>query len=273
MAAIILDSIGASGTIGALIGLAGVSAVFWFALYAVVTIAREASGTPLTRGDQMAAGAVVLGALMPYPIAGSVATLGAALYLFAHGPARSRERRMSIVLLAITGTLLWGRIALPVFAPQLLGLDAWAVGQVARSPVIGNTVGFAGSGERFSISPSCSSLHNISLAIILWASLTQLLRLPITPRLLAVCLAGVATMAGVNCLRLATIALNESDFGYWHTGTGAGMFGWLALIAGGLVVGGGILVAGGDRYESLVLPAARGDAGPEGAGDAAAASR
>lgn len=273
MAAIILDSIGADGTLAALLGLAGVSAVFWFALYAVATIAREGEGPRLTTIDRVVAGAVVLGALLPYPMAGSIATLGAAAYLFVQGAARSRERRMAIVLLAITGTLLWGRILLPVFAPQLLGLDAWAVGQVAGSPVLGNTVGFTGSGERFAISPSCSSLHNISLAVILWATLTQLLRLTITPRLIAVCIAGVATMAGVNCLRLATIAANQSAFEYWHVGAGAGMFGWLALIASGLVIGGGIIVAGGDRYEPLVLPPARSDAGLQGIGDPAATAR
>ncbi|MCW3846848.1 hypothetical protein OF829_06320 [Sphingomonas sp. LB-2] len=248
MAVLIGQAIDEQGTVNAVFSLAGISAVFWFALYAVIAIAREEGSAPLRPRDRMVALLTLGGALLPYPIAGSLAVLASGTWLALTGAPGSRERRIAVILLALTGTLLWGRILLQLFAPLMLGLDAQMVGWLAGTRVVGNTVTFVGSSEQFTIAHLCSSFHNISLAIILWAAATQLLGLRIDAKLCLICLAGVVAMASVNCLRLATLAWHPRDFDYWHVGAGAGWFGWASLAAGALVIGGGLLVARGTRH-------------------------
>lgn len=240
----IVPAIQEHGTIAAVFQLAGVSAVFWFALYAVAQIARDTEAqSPLHRFDGLVAGLIVAAALLPIAAAGALAVTGAGAWLLTTAPVGTRERRIAIVLLAISGSLLWGRILLGLFAPLLLGADSQLVGLLSGLDVQGNSVAFASSDKRFIVGPGCSSLHAISLAIVLWAAVTQLLDMPIGPATLGACGAAIGAMVLVNGARLATIGHFPADFDYWHDGAGAGWFGWAGLIASGLALGIGLGIA------------------------------
>ncbi len=162
------NSFAGGGLGGLLVDTGGISAVVWFALYAVIAIAREESGAlPSFRWTDAAVVAMlILASLIPTPLPASFAVLLAGSY-FLVLPATPAERRIGTILLALTGTLIWGKLLLEVIAPTLLlRLDTQLVGQLSGTPAIGNTIGFVGGGH-FIVAPGCSSLHNMSLALLL----------------------------------------------------------------------------------------------------------
>ena len=224
-----------------LLGAGGISAVIWFCLYAIWAIGHEPDvATPASGADMTAAALMLLAAMLPAPTAAALALSGAAIYLVAIGRSGSRERRLGLVLLALGNTLLWGRLLLSVVAPApLLRLDAALVSAISGLPAAGNIVSFSDRGQ-FYIAPGCSSLHNVSLAILLWASATQLLGLRVTPRLLASCGTAMLAMVLVNAVRLTAIGYFHADFQFLHEGPGKDLFGFASLLICGLIVAAGI---------------------------------
>jgi hypothetical protein len=240
----LLGSFAGGGFYQALLGLGGISAIGWFAFYAIVVISTEAGrAEQTTRSDQLIAGATIILCFVPWNLVAALLLLPLGTYAAATAEPGSRTRRIGVIFLALTGPLLWGRILLAWFAPLLLGLDARLSAILAGTSVWGNVVQFVGVDRKFYVGPACSSLHNISLAILLWATLLQLLRLRFTVPLLIVALAGALAMALVNILRLAAIAKYPASFVYLHAGAGMELFAWGSLILAAAVIGGGILVA------------------------------
>lgn len=227
----------------ALSWLGGVSAVIWFALFATLKIGLEPDDDRATARDTAILAATVMLSFLPITHAAVVAVLLTGSYLFATSRHGSSSRRVALVLLALTGPLLWGRLLLNVFAAPILALDANVVGTMIGSPVIGNVVEFADHGKSFLIGGPCSSVHNISLAIVLWATAAALFELRIDRRYIATGLAMVSWMFAINVVRLAAIGLFPADFDTLHGGTGAAMFGWAGLIGAALLVGFGVVNA------------------------------
>ncbi len=233
---------------GALLDLSGVSAVFWFALYALISLARTPPpvAAPPRRADARVALLVVALALWPSARAGAVGVLICALYLARRGE-DPRGRPLAVILFALSGMLVAGPILIAFAGPALLALDARFVAALAGVPASGTTVRFAGNNGLFMIGDTCSSIHNVSLAVILWASVTQLLGFRVTPRLIALCGAAMAAMILVNGLRLAAIAHYPASFDWLHVGDGARLFGWASLCAAGLVIAGGVMMLRDER--------------------------
>jgi hypothetical protein len=234
---------------GALLDLSGVSAVYWFALYALVTLSRASptmdAAVEARTADRWVAALVMALALWPSARAGAVGVLISALYLARCDDPRARP--IAVILFALSGMLVVGQLLLVFAGPALLTLDARFVALLAGVESSGTTVRFTGHDGLFAIAVPCSSVHNVSLAVILWASLTQLLGFRVTPRLIGLCGAAMATMVLVNGVRLAAIAHYHGSFDWLHVGGGAQLFGWASLVAAGLVIAGGLLLLRDER--------------------------
>src|SRR5262249_21356026 len=152
------------------------------------------------RSDWIVAITTICFCAVPWNIISALVLFPLGVYAVLSAEKGSRTRRIGVILLALTGPLVWGRILLAWFAPLFLGMDARLSALLAGTPVWGNVVQFVGVPERLYVAPGCSSLHNMSLAILLWATLLQLLRLEFTFRLLLVAASGAIAMAFVNIL-------------------------------------------------------------------------
>lgn len=222
-----------------LLSLGGISAVVWFAVFAMVRLAVEPAQTaePMRSGDAVALGFALLCGWFPVASLAGLAIFALGTYLTVTARA-TRSRRIAWILLALSGTSFWGKIVLLVFAPVLLALDGHIVGMLAGTGAQGNLVGFAGGGS-FVIGGPCSSMHNISLALLLWTCVIALLDLRVDRRLVLVCGAAMAAMFALNVARLTAIALFPRAFDWLHVGTGATLFGWAGLVLAAGIVGGG----------------------------------
>ena len=223
--------------------LGGISAVIWLAMYAALKIGSERDGSPLSRRDLAVLCAVIILSFAPIAVAAKVALLLTGVYLFATSPKGSSARRVAAILLALTGPLLWGRILLVLFAGPILALDANIVGSVMNTTVDGNMVRFADGSSSFIIAGPCSSVHNISLAIVLWTTAAALFQVRVDRSYLLVGAAMVVWMFVLNIARLTSIGLFPAQFEYLHVGGGAEMFGWAGLIGAAALAGFGVIRA------------------------------
>lgn len=227
----------------AISGLAGISAVMWVAMYAVLKLGWEGEPQAITRTDAIVLAAVVLLSFLPVSYAAQAGLLLCGVYLLATSQPREDPRRIGLVLLALTGPLLWGRILLQELAIPLLSLDAHLVGLAIGTKVDGNTVQFAGSAKQFLIGTGCSSVHNMSLAIVLWTTAAVVFRIRIDARYVGCGLAMAGFMFAMNIARLAAIGLYPASFQFLHEGAGADLFGWAGLIGAGALAAWGVLSA------------------------------
>jgi hypothetical protein len=224
----------------AMAGLAGISAVIWIAMYAAMKIGFEHEPDRLRGWDVSVLSGVVGLSFLPISYAAQAGLLLCALYLFATSRPGGPSRRVALILLALTGPLLWGRILLQAFAAPILAVDAHLVGSVIGTAVDGNTVHFVSGNVRMLIGGPCSSVHNMSLAIVLWTTAAALFSVRIDISYAAIGVVMVGWMFALNVARLASIGLFLGQFQFLHVGAGAVLFGWAALIGAGLLAGMGV---------------------------------
>lgn len=240
---LMLQAVRHDGTWGGAADLFGVSAVVWFALYALWMLGAEGHGhvRPVP-GDRLVLGAMFGAALMPLQVAGAAAVPLGAVWLWRSSAPGSDARRIALILAALAGHLLAAPLVLAVAARPFLELDGAFVGWIAGTPVHGNLVDFAGVG-RFVVAGGCSSFHNMSLGVLCWATLIQLFKLRIDARLVGYLALVLAGLFAVNGARLAAIALHPRQFVLYHEGWVAGLFGWAGLVIVALICGLGVLDA------------------------------
>jgi exosortase/archaeosortase family protein len=236
------DQIVASDTslIIRILDLGGVSAVIWFALYAALKIGLEAPDEPLRRADVPVLVAILASCFIPVTVAARGGVLLCACYFFATTRPYTPARRVALVLLALTGTLVWGPLILTLLAAPILSLDAHITGWIIGSPVTANMVQFAGTDRIYIVAMACSSIHNISLAIVLWCTAVALFDLKVDGRLLLICAGMIALMFALNIVRLSLMGFFPDQFDFLHAGAGGLLFGWLEVIAMAILAGLGV---------------------------------
>jgi exosortase/archaeosortase family protein len=223
-----------------IVDLGGISAVIWFAMYAALKIGLQGEGEPLRKADVPVLLAILASCFIPVTVAARAGVLLCALYFFATTRSDAPDRRVALVLLALTGTLVWGPLILTLLAAPILSLDAHITGWIIGSPVTANMVQFAGTDRIYIVAIACSSIHNISLAIVLWCTAVALFDLKVDRRLLLICAGMIALMFALNIVRLSLMGLFPDRFDFLHAGAGGLLFGWLEVIAMALLAGLGV---------------------------------
>lgn len=191
---------------------------------------------PLTRTDSIVA-ACALGAFaLPLGSASWVALTGLALYLLRdavalRGCSPSPVHRGAWVLLAITGAMFWGRLLLSSASGPILGADALLVGRLAGTETVGNTVRFADGAGYVWIAPGCSSLANISLAILCWVLFAQSRGFGWSLGGVGWCLLACLCVVAINVARIGLMVLYREHFDLIHGPTGATVASWLSVAA------------------------------------------
>ena len=255
----ISDSLSRQPLWQALFNLFDISAIIWLAIAAGCALQwrqaeiceKKASGR-----DYLVFAGAALAALLPIAAASGVALSMVAIAHWLGSPALSNARRAAAIFLSLSCFLFWGRLFLAMASGPLLSADATLVATLAGVHAQGNVVNFV-NGQQFVIAPGCSSLHGISLALVMWTTVWAWFGLSMNRRMIFGLGAAVLATIAVNCLRLAVIAWNPAQFDYWHIGTGAAFFGWMLLLAIGaalfwVVRGGGAVSRGMGNSDAAI---------------------
>jgi hypothetical protein len=217
------------GWVAALTGTLDVSAVVWVACAVGIALLLRDSPDPPVRPDWAvvaAAGALVL---VPISDLSWAALSGTALYVIQTSPSRSLCGRASWIFLAITAPMCWSPRLFSVFTEWILQVDAAAVSLLLGTERVGNAIALAdGSGQMY-IAASCSSLANISLAVLCWVVCAQSSERQWRGGEVSWCLLACAAVMVVNITRMSLIGRYPQHYELLHGPVGATVANWLTL--------------------------------------------
>ena len=230
------------GWSNAVADLFGISAIVWFALYALIALGLKPAEHSLPRrSDWLIGGALLAACLLPSaaPALAGLLLVSAWLLLSAN---TQTERSLAIIALALTGPLLWGPLILNLLGTELLDFDASIAALLSGHTASGNLIRVPGDTPDVLIMPGCSAFKNLAPIFVLAATLSQLLGTAIDRSLGLACLLAALAVIMINSMRLALIALYPAQYDYWHAGGGATLFSYATLLAILAIIGSALVL-------------------------------
>jgi hypothetical protein len=168
----IIQSVNRLGWADALFNTFEISVIVWISCAAGVSLILR-DRTIGVRSSELAMGAVfVFLVILPIGPLSWLAVAALSIYvIFSTNVASSR--RGAFILLATTVPMLWSRLLFQFFANLILQIDASLVGWILGTHRTGDIVEFTDGSGVLVILPACSSLANVSLAFLCWATVSQ----------------------------------------------------------------------------------------------------
>jgi hypothetical protein len=218
----------------ALLGSFDISAVVWFACVAAsAMLYRSELDDVITVPDGVIGLGVVSMTIVPFAKFSWLALTVLSLYMLSVAPARSLRRRGALIALALTGPMLWGPALMETFGRQILQADAILVSSLIGTARVGTifsgAIGADGLPTHFAVFPPCSSVHGISIAVLAWVTISNVLGSAWSARYLACGLLAVFSVLAVNVSRLSLIGLFPAYFSAIHDWPGSEIAAWLSL--------------------------------------------
>jgi hypothetical protein len=224
---------------GAVLGFE-LNVIVYFASFAGVYLIASSSRSQTRTWDF----AVALGFLglvsLPIYAMSWVAVTGLSLYILFFANDGCERRRGALILLALTLSMLWGRLFFQFFSRPLLALDATMVTWMLGTERIGNMVRFADGSGYIVITPACASFSNISYALVCWVAITQWANHRWSPIDLLWSSLAISSVVAINVARMALTAISQGYFemihnNYWRETLLSTLY--LCLIIGFSVIG------------------------------------
>jgi exosortase/archaeosortase family protein len=156
------------------------------------------------------------------------------VYVLLFSNPSSSRRRGAIILLATTVPMLWSVLLSRYFSSFILEIDASLIGWVLGTGNFGNVVRFADQSGSLVITPYCSSLANVSLAVLAWVTISQWLPRRSSPKDVYWCFLAVASVVVINVARISLMGLSQTHYESVHNSWGNAVVSLLTL---GVTVG------------------------------------
>jgi exosortase/archaeosortase family protein len=227
----IADGLRSRSLVDAVMNTFDISAIIWIALVVGVVLLLRSPRLPVTKIDQLVAAGAAAAFLVPVAPLSWMALSGLAIYTCLTTPKGSFARRGGWILLAMTVPMLWSRAAFSLFSESILEFDAVLVGWTVGAERLGNTIAFLDGSGYLWIAPACSSITNVSLAVLCWILFTQLFYRERSPREIGWCVLACAAVVAINVTRLSLIAFNHKNYDIVHGTVGTTVANWLSLAA------------------------------------------
>jgi len=238
LASRVIQSIDRLGWADALFDTFEISAIVWLSCAAGITLVLR-DRTIGIRSSELGLGAVfVLLVILPIGPLSWLAVTALGLYVIFCERADS-SRRGAFILLATTVPMLWSRLLFQFLANLILQIDASFVGWILGTHRTGDIVQFADGSGVLVILPACSSLANVSLALLCWVTVSQLVCHKKSAYDLLWCLMACISVMAVNVTRISIAGLSQWHYTTFHNpwGEAVGNAIMLGLIIGFSVVG------------------------------------
>jgi len=194
----------------------------------------------------MGAGFVFL-VILPIGPLSWVAVTALSLYIIVSANIAS-SRRGAFILLATTVPMLWSRLLFQFFANLILQIDASLVGWILGTHRTGDIVEFADGSGVLVILPACSSLANVSLAILCWVTVSQSVCHKKSAYDLLWCLMACISVIAVNVTRISVEGLSHWHYATFHS-PGGDLVGNAIIL--GLIVGFSVLGVRRELFRSI----------------------
>jgi exosortase/archaeosortase family protein len=159
---------------------------------------------------------LILVSLPIFPLSWVAVTI-LSCYIFVFANANPERVRGAIILLAMTAPMLWSRLLFQIFAKPILDIDAALVALILGTDRTGNTVGFLDGSGYMIVLPACSSLANMSLALLCWVAITQWVGHRWTAKDVIWAGLACASVVAVNVTRISLMGLSHRHYEAIHS--------------------------------------------------------
>jgi exosortase/archaeosortase family protein len=218
------------GIVPALMRAFDISVLVWVAAAIAVHLIHKTPLRSVSRRDRFVAICACTLFAVPLSSASWIGLSALALYLTRSAAAGSVQLRAGWVLLAITVPMFWSRLLFEFISEWILLADAWLVAQVLGTRQVGNTVQLADGTGFLYIASSCSSMANVSLAILCWTLFVQTSDQSRRVKTVRWCLLACLAMVCVNVTRISLVGLYHEHFDLIHGQVGATIAAWTSLL-------------------------------------------
>jgi exosortase/archaeosortase family protein len=230
----IVHSIHLSGWTDAVLSTFGISVIVWIACFRGITLILQEKTDEVRSADLVLGLALLVLIALPIGRLSWLATTMLSLYVLLFDDPPSSRRRGAVILLATTVPMFWGVLLSRFFANFILEIDASLIGWLLGTGHVGNVVRFADQSGSLVITPYCSSLANVSLAVLAWITISQWRPRRSSPKDLYWCFFAVASVVAINVARISLMGLSQMHYQAMHNQ-------WIDAIANlltlGLIVG------------------------------------
>ena len=224
-----VHSVVENGIAAALLSTFEISVIVWSACAVGISFVLRGPAQPAARFDFILAGVALSAFLVPVAPLSWLALSGLAVHILRTSPRSSFLHRGGWILLAVTVPMFWSRLLFSLASGPILEGDATLVGWLVGTPRIGNAVQFADGSGFVWIAPGCSSLANISLAILCWVTCAKVFDRVGSWRDAGWCLLACAAVASINVTRISLIGLYPEHYELIHGPVGATITSWAIL--------------------------------------------
>jgi hypothetical protein len=217
LAAKMILSVGRLGWADAAVGTFDISAIVVVACVTGISLilADKTGGVHLA--DLAVAMVVLLIIALPIGAMSWLAVTMLSLYVLLFTQATESQHRGAVILLAATVPMLWSRLLFDLFASFILAVDASLVGWMLGTHRNGNMVEFADHSGTLVVFPSCSSLANVSLALLCWVTISAAVRHEWRAQDIFWCLLACSSVIAVNVIRISLMGLTSAHYHMLHT--------------------------------------------------------
>jgi exosortase/archaeosortase family protein len=207
-----------------------VSAIVWGSCYFALSLAGESQPQKVGPRDWIAAAIAATAFLFPATLVNWVALTCFSGYVAFATARRSPLQRSAWIVLAVTFTMFWSPRIFAVFSEWILAGDAELVSWITGTGRVGNTVQLRDGSGYLWIAPTCSSMANISLAVLCWTAFAQLSARAASKGDVAICIITCLCVIAINVTRIGLIGYYPDWYEALHGSIGTVIFGYLTLV-------------------------------------------
>ena len=202
------------------------SAAQILALGAIARLVRSRPGAiALSGADLVVISCAALLMAPPFSVHPAFAGAGlAGLWLMLRRPGDARLVAIGQLWLALGAYVSFGRLLFPLISEAIVRFELEFIagyGRIAGFRLPDGIPLIASDGWFITLIERSSSFHSLSLAVLLWLSLTRLAGADISRRQLAALGVAVASVLLLNATRLMLMTGARENYAFWHDGTGA----------------------------------------------------
>ena len=224
----VADATDKNGPAAALLNTFDISLFVWIGGGLAIRYVLGGNSRQANRPDLLIAGVSMFASALPVPYVSWLGLAALSIYLILESPDCSSTRRGSYIMLAVTVPVFWSRMLFAALSDPILTFDAILVSMITGTDRLGNTVQLADGSGYLWIAAGCSSLTNVSSAILCWVLFTQTSNRRVNTIGFGVlaCLAVVC----INVSRIALIGLHPELYNLIHGDVGSTIANWTTVL-------------------------------------------
>lgn len=226
----IIISIENYGFLNGILNTFDISAVVWAGIAIGVSQAWEIEADEFSLTEK---GLVLFGLVACFlplgPATWAVLSFVALATYFTTRDRGSVKAGSSWIFFAVSIPMFWSKQLFNMFSELMLSFDAFLVAGVTRTERTGNLVAMPGGNGYLEIHPLCSSISNLSTAVLCWMLFSRVNKLRFSYRNILWCLVACGAVVLINLIRISLIGYFPEHYGFIHGPTGRAIASWTTI--------------------------------------------